>query len=119
MKASRFGLCCVVISTLTSGIPTGAFGADTNPPPQLKVELRDGSRVVGQSLEKTIRFRSPLLGELKLEVKDIRSIDCVSSNRARLTAANGDALSGWFADPQSASAPVLGKSSCRWMPAAS
>lgn len=100
MKVSRFGLCCVVISIFSSGNPAGALAADTNPPPHLTIELRDGSRVVGQSLEKTIRFRSTLLGELKLEFKDIRSIDCVSSNRARLTAANGDALSGWFAEPR-------------------
>ncbi|MGD0253160.1 MAG: LamG domain-containing protein [Verrucomicrobiota bacterium] len=100
MKASKFGLCCVLISIFFSGSLSGAFATDTNPPPYLTVELRDGSRVIGQSLESTIRFHSTLLGDLKLEVKDVRSIDCVSSNTAKLTAANGDELSGWFVNPR-------------------
>ena len=66
--------------------------ADTNPPPRLTVELRDGSRVVGTSVEEELRFHSALLGDLKLEVKDLRALECVSSNSAKLTTANGDTL---------------------------
>lgn len=69
-----------------------ALAADTNPPPRLTVELRDGSRVVGTSAEKNFKFHSELLGNLKLAVKDIRSIECVSSNTARLITINGDTL---------------------------
>jgi hypothetical protein len=42
--------------------------ADTNPPPRLTVELRDGSRVIGTSVDKNFKFRSALLGDLKLGV---------------------------------------------------
>jgi Concanavalin A-like lectin/glucanases superfamily len=69
-----------------------ALAADTNPPPRLTVELRDGSRIVGTSAEKNFKFHSELLGNLKLAVKDIRSIECVSSNAARLITINGDTL---------------------------
>ena len=69
-----------------------ANGADTNLPSRLTVELRDGSRVVGTSAEKDFKFHSSLLGNLKLEVKAIRSLECVSSNSMKLKAANGDTL---------------------------
>lgn len=72
--------------------------ADTNPPPRLTVELRDGSRVIGTSTEKNFKFHSSLLGDLKLAVKDIRSLECVSSNAVKLKAANGDTLLVRFAD---------------------
>ena len=65
---------------------------------RLTVDLRDGSRVVGQSMENNFKFHSALLGDFKLEVKDIRSVDCVSSNSAKLTTANGDVLVVRFAD---------------------
>ena len=62
------------------------------PPPRLTVELRDGSRVVGTSVEKYFKFHSALLGEIKLEVKDIRAVEFVATNAAKLKAANGDTL---------------------------
>jgi len=74
--------------------------ADTNPPPRLTVELRDGSRVVGTCVEKNFKFHSALLGEIKLDVKNIRSVECVSSNSAKLTTANGDSLTVSFADSE-------------------
>ena len=83
--------------------------ADTNPPPRLTVDLRDGSRVVGQSVEKHFKFHSALLGNLKLAVKDIRSIDCVSSNTAKLATANGDLLTVSFADSEFAVRTSFGK----------
>ena len=74
--------------------------ADTNPPPRLTVELRDGSRVVGDCVEKNFRFHSALLGEIKLAAADIRAIDCRATNAATLTTANGDTLTVWFVNPE-------------------
>lgn len=83
-----------------SGSLSDVFAADTNPPPCLTIDLRDGSRVVGTSVEKFFKFHSPLLGELKLEVKNIRSVECVSSNAAKLSTINGDMLTVSFAEPE-------------------
>jgi hypothetical protein len=66
--------------------------ADTNPPPRLTVELRDGSRVIGESLAERMEFHSALLGDIKLDVKAIRSMEFVSTNSAKLKATNGDVL---------------------------
>lgn len=77
---------------------TNAAPATNAPEYRLTVEMRDGSRVVGTILGEDFRFRSALLGELTLAVKDIRSVECVSSNSAKLTTANGDNLSVWFVD---------------------
>ncbi|HEX7569216.1 MAG TPA: LamG domain-containing protein [Verrucomicrobiae bacterium] len=56
------------------------------------MELRDGSRVVGTSVEKSFRFHSALLGGIKLDVKDIRAVEWGSTNSAKLTTVNGDTL---------------------------
>lgn len=74
--------------------------ADTNPPPRLTVELRDGSRVVGESVDKHFKFRSALLGDLKLAVKDIRTVECTATNSAKLTTVNGDTLTVAFLDAE-------------------
>ena len=59
---------------------------------QLAIELRDGSRVVGKSMEDTLTFHSAALGDMKLEWSGIRSIEYAGTNTsvARLTATNGD-----------------------------
>lgn len=58
---------------------------------QLTIELRDGSRVVGKSLEDTLSFHSSALGDAKLPWAGIRSIDYAgSTNTARLAVTNGD-----------------------------
>ena len=77
-----------------------ALAADANPPPCLRVELRDGSRVIGTSVEKNFKFRSELLGDLKLAVREIRSVEFTSTNSAKLTLVNGDVLRVSFADPE-------------------
>jgi len=61
---------------------------------QLTIELRDGSRVVGKSVEDTLAMHSAALGEVKISWSGIRSIECAGTNAslARLTAANGDAF---------------------------
>jgi hypothetical protein len=83
--------------------------ADTNPPPRLTVELRDGSRVVGDSVEKYFKFHSALLGNLKFAVKDIRSVECISSNSAKLATASGDSLTVSFVDADFAIKTSFGK----------
>lgn len=86
-----------------------ARAADTNPPTRLTIELRDGSRIIGTSAEKFFKFHSTLLGNLKMEVKDIRSVECVSSNLTRLTTANGDNLAVSFVDSEFAVKTSFGK----------
>ena len=54
--------------------------------------------MIGTSVESQLKFRSSLLGDIKLQLKDIRSIECLFSNTATLTAANGDSLSVSFAN---------------------
>ena len=97
MKSFLPGLGCLLF--FASVHPALAAPAETSPPEyRLTVELRDGSRVVGTGIEKHFRFHSALLGELKLAVKDLRAVECVSSNSARLTTAGGDTLTVWFKD---------------------
>jgi hypothetical protein len=72
-------------------------------------ELRDGSRVVGESGKDHWQFHSALLGDLQLEVKAIRSLECLSSNSARLMTANGDSLTVWFADSELTAKTSFGK----------
>jgi beta-lactamase regulating signal transducer with metallopeptidase domain len=58
----------------------------------LTIELRDGSRLVGKSLENTLSFHSPALGDFMLNWAGIRSVEYGETNAglARLTATNGD-----------------------------
>jgi hypothetical protein len=94
---------------LSLWVPFAARAADTNPPPRLTVELRDGSRVVGTSVEKNFKFHSALLGDVKLAVKDIRAVECVSTNSAKLTTANGDNLTVSFVNSDIAVKTSFGK----------
>jgi len=66
---------------------------------QLTVELRDGSHVVGKSVEGALSFHSGALGDMKLAWAGIRSIEFSGTNTytARLTATNGDAFAVTFA----------------------
>jgi len=100
---------CVLVLVFLSAIFSVARAADTNPPPRLTLELRDGSRVVGDSVAKNFKFNSALLGEIKLNVKDIRSVECVSSNSAKLTVTNGDTLMVSFVDSAFAVKTGFGK----------
>lgn len=85
---------------LLAACPVTAGLTDSNLPScRLTIELRDGSRVIGEPIHNQIQFHSSLLGNLKLAVKDIRSIECVSSNSAKLSTTGGDTLTVWFMDP--------------------
>ena len=71
--------------------------------PQLTIELRDGSRLLGKSLDDPLKFHSPSLGDLKLPVAGIGSLKLTdngdNSSAARLTATNGDVLDVQFIAP--------------------
>ncbi|HEV2694974.1 MAG TPA: LamG domain-containing protein [Verrucomicrobiae bacterium] len=87
------GLCLCLLA------PFAGRADDTNPPPRLMVELRDSSRLVGKSPKESLAFHSALLGDLTLAVKDIRTVECLSTNSAKLTTASGDVMSVTFANP--------------------
>ena len=109
MKTFRLHGWCIWCLVFLSAIFSIARATDTNPPPRLTVELRDGSRVVGDSVEKNFKFNSALLGEIKLNMKDIRSVECVSSNSAKLTTTGGDSLTVSFVDSEFAVKTSFGK----------
>ena len=89
--------------------PASSSAADTNLPPRLTFELRDGSRVIGISTQKELKFNSALLGEIRLDIKNIRSIECLSSNSARLLIAGGDTLTASLADSKLSLKTSFGK----------
>jgi hypothetical protein len=96
----------VSISLLQSAV----HAAETNPPPpRLTVKLRDGSRVVGTSAEKNFKFHSALLGEIKLDVKDLRVIDFAATNSAKLVTTGGDELTIAFTESEIAVKTGFGK----------
>lgn len=65
---------------------------------RVTVELQDGSRVVGKSGDEKFQFRSEILGELKLPLEQISSIECQpKTNSAKLKTVNGDTLAVVFA----------------------
>ena len=70
----------------------------TNPPPRLTVELRDGSRLVGTCPESSFRFHSIPLGDLKVNLKDIRAVERISNTSAKLMLAGDDTLTVSFVD---------------------
>ncbi len=77
--------------------------------PRVTVELSDGSRIVGQCLDKKLRFHSALLGEVALPIQDIRSVDCSPANSATVTTTAGDALAVSFEDSKMAIKTSFGK----------
>jgi hypothetical protein len=55
-------LACLILSVLLLGLHHARGAIDTNPPPRLTIELRDGSRVLGDSGGEHFNFHSALLG---------------------------------------------------------
>lgn len=110
MKKISCTILCALNSLAFSFGSPAAEPMDTNQTDfHLIVELRDGSRVIGRSVEKNFKFHSALLGDLKLAVKDMREVECVASNTARLFTANGDTLTVWFVNPTFAVNTSFGK----------
>jgi hypothetical protein len=98
MKTISFALGWCIFLIFSPSPAAVASSTDSNLQPcRLTVDLRDGSRLLGQSDSEAIKFRSPLLGNLKLAVKDIRSVECPATNSAKLTTAGGDTLTVSFA----------------------
>ena len=91
-------ICALSILALFFNPVQASASANDSPGYQLTIELRDGSRVVGQTLADTLSVHSGALGDLKLSWAGIRAIDYVeNSDLDRLTATNGDAFSVQFA----------------------
>ena len=64
---------------------------------RLTIELRDGSRLSGKSLADPLRFRYGTLGDLKLAVAGIRSIEMATDGEtARLMGTNNDVMTVFF-----------------------
>src|ERR1035438_7652131 len=94
MKITLRFFCVLVVSSLCCRQAAAAPSA-TNSPAELRltVELQDGSRVVGKGGDENLLFKSDVLGEMKLPLAKIRSIECQPrTNSIKLTAANGDTL---------------------------
>ena len=73
------------------------WGASTNSL-RVMVELRDGSRVVGTSLDEKYVFHSEILGELKLPLGRIRSLESLpKTNLFKIDTIGGDQLTAVFA----------------------
>jgi hypothetical protein len=91
-----------IVSFFTFGFVIAAFSiarADgTDSPPRLTVELRDGSRLVGTCPEPAFRFHSVPLGDLKVNLKDIRSVERTSDTSAKLMLAGDDTLTVSYVD---------------------
>ncbi|HEY4417802.1 MAG TPA: LamG domain-containing protein [Verrucomicrobiae bacterium] len=65
---------------------------------QLTLDLRDGSKLIGQSLTDRFQFQSETLGKFDLPVQNIRTLEPLAqTNLVRLTTANGDVLSATLA----------------------
>lgn len=92
-------------------IPGSVFAEISQKPrsEQLMIELQDGSRLLGASEEKCFNLRSTLLGEFKLPVNDIRTMECVSTNGLRLNTINNDTLIVTFADNKVSMETIFGK----------
>jgi len=61
------------------------------------------------SVEKYLRFHSALLGDFKLEAKEIRALEFVATNSTKLCTANGDVLTVKLADSELAVKTSFGK----------
>jgi hypothetical protein len=78
---------------------THAAPVATNQPTgfRLIIELRDGSKIIGKNGDDNFQFRSEVLGEMKLSLERIRSIECQpKTNSVQLTTVNGDTLTAQF-----------------------
>ena len=65
--------------------------------PRLTLDLRDGSRLIGTSVDESFSFSSEVLGEIKLPLARIRSIELpANSNSAKVMTSNGDSLATQF-----------------------
>lgn len=59
---------------------------------RLTAELKDGSRVIGKCRDQNLQFRSDSLGEMKLPLEKVRSIEAAKASQVKLITANADSL---------------------------
>ena len=96
MKIALLIFFCVLMGLRADADPTVAV----QPGCRLTVELRDGSRVVGQTLDDTLSFHSATVGDIKLAWAGIRTVEYTDdTDAAHLTAANGDAFVVQLSNP--------------------
>src|ERR1017187_5932455 len=92
-------LFCVASILVFSFHRAPAAPAATNQPVgfRLIIELQDGSKIIGKNGDDNFQFRSEVLGEIKLPMERIRSIECQpKTNSVQLTTVNGDTLTAQF-----------------------
>jgi hypothetical protein len=82
---------------------------------RLTIELLDGSRLLGKSQDDPILFHSAFLGDLKVPVAEITSVEfkgegADGGGNAVLSAVNGDLLIGRFVSPSLSVETGFGKS---------
>ena len=86
-----------VVSAQTNQIEPAPIAAMNETGFRLTIELRDGSRVTGKSLDDPWRFHSASLGDLKFPLANIRTIAVADDGvTARMTATNNDVLDVQF-----------------------
>ena len=86
-------VCLIMVCILMGQHGQAAPAATDDSRLQLTIELRDGSRIVGQPVEDTLSFHSTTLGEVKISWADIRTIEYAGdAETVHLTAKNGDAF---------------------------
>jgi hypothetical protein len=89
-----------IIGLLLLGVRLGWCGVQAAPATdasgrQLTIELRDGSRVVGQIRADSLGFYSVQFGDRQLAWAAIRTVDyATAADTVRLTTTNGDSLFG-------------------------
>jgi hypothetical protein len=77
----------VVVTTATAG--------ETNTPPQLAVNLTDGSRIVGTAELPSLVVRSETLGRIEIPLAKVRGVKFDANHEAAtVTLSNGDSLKG-------------------------
>jgi hypothetical protein len=92
-------LFCVASLLVFSFHRAPAAPAATNQPVgfRLIVELQDGSKIIGKSGDDNFQFHSDVLGEMKLPLERIRSIECrPKTNAVQLVTTNSDTLTAQF-----------------------
>ncbi|MCE9518805.1 MAG: LamG domain-containing protein [Verrucomicrobia bacterium] len=94
----------VILSTAFLLAASGPCYAFDEPGCNLIINLKDGSRISGRSLDAAWQFHSSILGDVKLNIAGIRSIEMATNVvTAQLTGTNGDKLTVRFV---SATLPV-------------
>jgi hypothetical protein len=85
--AIPIGCCLLAATTYASSVSTNDTSAR-----RATVDLRDGSRLVGEFEQETLEFESDLAGEIRVPVRRIRSLEWPRPDQAlaRLKAADGD-----------------------------